>query len=83
MQSQQLPPLNEFLSEDLRQLVQTKLCQDSQERYDALIARLEQATSVRTALNELDRFVADFNLDPKSKAAQELRVALVKRYTFT
>jgi len=82
MQSQQLPPLNEFLSEDLRQLVQTKLCQDSQERYDALIARLEQATSVRTALNELDRFVAEFNLDPKSKAAQELRVALVKRYTF-
>lgn len=82
MQSQQLPPLNEFLGEDLRQLVQTKLCQGSQERYDALIARLEQATSVRTALNELDRFVAEFNLDPKSKAAQELRVALVKRYTF-
>ncbi|KXB97954.1 MAG: hypothetical protein AA908_00655 [Chlorobi bacterium NICIL-2] len=82
MQSQQLPPLNEFLGQELRQLVQTKLCQGSQERYDALIARLEQATSVRTALNELDRFVAEFNLDPKSKAAQELRVALVKRYAF-
>lgn len=79
---QQLPPLEEFLGDDLRHHVHSKLCQGSKERYDMLIARLEQATSVRSALNELDRFIAECNLDPKSKAAQELRVVLVKRYTF-
>jgi hypothetical protein len=49
---------------------------------DELLNRLEQALTMRTAMNELDRYLAEFHLDPKSKAAQELRMALVKRFTF-
>jgi hypothetical protein len=45
------------------------------------MARLNAASSVRAALNELDRYLAEYALDPTMKVAQELRLALVKRYT--
>ncbi len=73
--------LDELLDEDLKQAVLKKLCAHDQFRFEGLLARLNAAPSVRAALNELDRYLTDYALDPRMKAAQELRLALVKRYT--
>ncbi len=81
-QQQELRPLREFLSDEVIDQVCSKLCQGIEERMDELLNRLEQAPTMRTALNELDRYLVEFHLDPKSRAAQELRMALVKRFTF-
>ena len=81
-QHQELRPLREFLSEVRIDQIRSKLCEGIEERMDELLNRLEQALTMRTAMNELDRYLAEFQLDPKSKAAQELRMALVKRFTF-
>ncbi len=83
MPAQTLPQqsLDELLDEDLKHAILKKLCAHDQFRFEGLLARLNAAPSVRAALNELDRYLADYALDPKMKAAQELRLALVKRYT--
>ncbi|GIV54646.1 MAG: hypothetical protein KatS3mg039_1164 [Candidatus Kapaibacterium sp.] len=75
------PLLSDVLSEELKEVVLKKLCAHDVEQYNSLLRRLDAATSVRSALNEFDRFLAEHALDPTIKAAQELRLALVKRYT--
>jgi hypothetical protein len=81
LQSAPAQSLIEFLDKDLQQSVLKKLCGHDQFRYEGLMARLNAASSVRAALNELDRYLAEYALDPTMKVAQELRLALVKRYT--
>lgn len=78
---QSYPSLTSLLDVQLKEAVLNKLCARDNARYNELLARLEAAPSIRSALNELDRYCADYSVDPKSRVAQELRIVLVKRYT--
>lgn len=81
LRQQSYASLTSLLDERLKEAVLNKLCSQDHSRYQALLMRLDAAPSIRSALNELDRYCAEFGLDPKSKVAQELRMVLVKRYT--
>ncbi|MCX7929179.1 MAG: hypothetical protein N2663_00425 [Chlorobi bacterium] len=73
-------PLSALMDNDLRQSILKKLCDRDTFRMEGLLARLDAAPSVRNAFNELDRYCAEYGLDPHMKVAQELRLLLVKRF---
>ncbi|MCS7302254.1 MAG: hypothetical protein RMK00_03770 [Bacteroidota bacterium] len=81
VQSRSLCSLSLVLDENTKEVMLKKLCDRDRFRFEGLLARLDAAPTMRAALNELDRYCAEYGIDPSNKAVQELRLVLVKRYT--
>ncbi len=74
------PSITSFYDDRQRDTYIKKLCSKDAERFDDLVASIDQTRNWKEALAFLDKFYSQESVDPQSSVARDFRMAVYKRF---